>query len=57
MTKELKACPFCGGNGILFGGEAPHHLAFVRCADCDAYTGCYTSTQEAINAWNRRVEA
>lgn len=56
---ELKSCPFCGGKvkrviGIM-------GLNFFRCKECGAvvsFDNDYynTHTNEAIEAWNRRIE-
>lgn len=46
--KELKPCPFCGG-------EAKWQSGVICCSDCGVKTR-YTSSRElAINAWNRRL--
>lgn len=59
---ELKPCPFCGSDdvgcwttsAILPNGKHPH---FVRCDNCWATSNSCCSTEEAIEAWNRRAES
>ena len=53
MNKELKPCPFCGGEvkvSDIFG------RAGVICKDCLAEMRGYLSMteEEVIEAWNRR---
>lgn len=57
--KELKPCPFCGGEGVLqeheFYGYASTYG--VVCFDCGSETRqFYTNEKTAIRAWNRRLE-
>ena len=65
MTIELKQCPFCGGEAdihecadfdsdmlkVVYGG-----MCGVHCTKCNIATLPYPREQEAIEAWNRRVE-
>ena len=57
---ELKPCPFCGGEAKIsaenFGAKY-----FVRCINIKnclvrPFTISYSTEEEAVNAWNRRVE-
>jgi Lar family restriction alleviation protein len=52
---ELKACPFCGGQGSLgqsvMGGKWLDH---VECLGCGAMSLSCHSISEAVQAWNRR---
>lgn len=52
-SKELKPCPFCGGEAALFeqNCDRPWH---VLCY-CGGRVGWFETKQEAIEAWNRRV--
>ena len=62
----LKPCPFCGGkakihNAVEFASETAK-LIFgkrcgVHCTKCSVATMPYDSLDDAIAAWNRRVEA
>lgn len=54
MTKELKPCPFCGGDAYIANPE-PNALWRVICiTDCGA--GNYLSNRTAaIAAWNTRT--
>ena len=51
---ELKPCPFCGGEAMLF---APRHHGAPRevMCDCGARGALSYSKAEAIAAWNRRA--
>ena len=57
--KELKPCPFCGGEAIL--QETGSSWCNVICDKCGAMTKCilnnceYSSKDKAIEAWNRRA--
>ena len=71
MSKcELKPCPFCGGEAMLYHQSSKytdHDGNYVYCFNgCGCRTKlfiCYEGTgkthketeQEAINAWNRRA--
>jgi Lar family restriction alleviation protein len=50
--EELKPCPFCGGNAILYAAGIP----YVRCDNCGTQTTAYQTPDHAITAWNRRVK-
>lgn len=59
MTEERKPCPFCGGKAKVvwmpyIGAEGIGLV--VECNQCWAQTGYYDTREEAIDAWNRRVE-
>lgn len=48
---ELKPCPFCGGEAVLYVGEC----SFVKCHSCDAESFHGELLDEVVSAWNRRV--
>ena len=51
---KLKLCPFCRGEGSIYGIGADGHT--VKCRECLASIGCYHhSPKEAVAAWNRRA--
>jgi len=63
--KELKSCPFCGGEAVLYEIAAHTHKlatfmpdypggAFIECSECTAALSGETK-DEAIREWNRRV--
>lgn len=56
---ELKDCPFCGGKAI-FRKRRPDHImngkSFVCCSVCKNKTGYYDLEEEAVAAWNKRIE-
>lgn len=54
--KELKPCPFCGGEVYIVKGVTGLHMIF--CEDC-GLTASFQNKEgkkEAIKAWNRRVK-
>ena len=58
MGKELKPCPFCGGQAIRLldvDDYTSEEYDAIHCVKCKAKTKYYGSWQEAIEAWNRRV--
>lgn len=54
MNDELKPCPFCGGEAIIDGCDDT--LWIVICKECNASIGYKETKEEAIEAWNRRIE-
>ena len=63
MNKELKPCPFCGGEAVINVIEPHEHVvvnlppypggAFIECTGCAcAMSG--QSEEEVIEAWNTR---
>ena len=52
MVTELKTCPFCGGEAEILGIQC----IWVHCTSCLAETLSFDSEEEAIKAWNRRIE-
>lgn len=53
MSAELKPCPFCGGEAEQ--GYKPNHSYIVYCPNCGIGTGYKNTEEQAIEAWNRRV--
>lgn len=51
MTKELKPCPFCGGNGSYSNAGFGF---IVKCRKCGSKTSIQESGKEAAEAWNSR---
>lgn len=55
---ELLACPLCGGRSIEHGvaklAKGTKWRA-VTCTNCQARTGLYRTSEEAIAAWDRRT--
>ena len=47
---ELKPCPFCGGEAVLYGQV----FYYIVCKSCLAESKGNYSEQAAIEAWNRR---
>lgn len=55
---ELKPCPFCGGEARIrdFTMVDLEPEIDVFCINCGAQTFVYETKDDAIEAWNRRVE-
>ena len=51
-NKELKPCPFCGGEAKIY--EASEEDFRVGCIRCHTWSDYYFTEDEAIKAWNRR---
>lgn len=56
---ELKPCPFCGGKATLVNNQSG--TVYVECTKCFAmgermYDWWGETTEQAIEAWNRRTE-
>ena len=56
MSKEIKPCPFCGGEARDY--QSPQRngepLYFVACIECLAASCCYPTREEALMMWNKR---
>ena len=71
MNKELKPCPFCGGQAIMrktdslgrydsdlwteSTGGVKIDHYIIRCVKCGIHTKPYKTKKGVFNAWNRRV--
>lgn len=53
MNKELKPCPFCGGEKISV--EYLYCRPYIICDKCHGRIPCYNTYPQAVEAWNRRV--
>lgn len=53
-AKELKNCPFCGGDAELHKYEYGTDV-IVNCKGCDIQQGIYWHKDDAIKAWNTRT--
>lgn len=60
MTKrELKPCPFCGGEAKF---ENFGYQVYIKCTKCKATSATflsrvdYCAVDEVAKAWNRRVK-
>ena len=58
MTVYIARCPFCGGDDIR-GSEYEHSYMYTRysyqCEECGAQMASFTSLEEALEKWNKRV--
>ena len=59
MSDKLKPCPFCGGNAHI--EDIMNATWMIVCNECGGSVsfgldGCDATKDEAITAWNRRVE-
>lgn len=52
---NLKPCPFCGGTDIRQHFDYPIHIWSIKCRNCGGKMQRYGSQQQAVTAWNRRV--
>lgn len=50
---ELKPCPFCAGEAVLFERFRP---TWVMCKKCGAKTEARYDAMEVIELWNRMVD-
>ncbi len=51
---ELKQCPFCGGEAVLFENT---DYAYVYCNECGSQTDeSHGTAGAAVAAWNTRAE-
>lgn len=61
MMKELKPCPFCGGEAKVYSVNLFKHEIYVKCETCKSRTLTYKggdfgdTAYLAIQAWNRRA--
>ena len=51
--QELKPCPFCGGEAETY----PYYFNewYIGCSECSCDLGVFDTKEEAIEAWNKRV--
>lgn len=58
MSEELKACPFCGGEGVVHGPiyiESAVRGYGVSCTNCHVQVNALDTVDYAIAAWNLRT--
>ena len=57
--KNLKPCPFCGGEAVIITSWDPYierDSTKVVCKSCRANSGIWIQKQKAIETWNRRID-
>lgn len=54
--EELKKCPFCGGEAKIYKLFDYVSKYRVECMNCDMCSPNQNKSEEAMKAWNRRVE-
>lgn len=56
--EELRPCPFCGDEAVIFSVEEGVYCVSCTSDSCIANvaTQTFSSEEEAIAAWNRRVK-
>ena len=52
--EELKLCPFCGGKALIHTYFDEGYV--IECNHCDAKSAGKESIEEAIEAWNTRLQ-
>lgn len=59
MEKELKPCPFCGGEAHICldidSGIDYETYYFIHCKSCHVTTDSYITKEQAADMWNDRV--
>ena len=53
--EQLLPCPFCGGEAILRGHQAPEYWVACHGMGCKASTEGFGTKSKAIDAWNTRA--
>ena len=63
MNKELKPCPFCGGEVTADNIHFSHNNAtyYLECPNCFVHFGAnhkgdYGSPEEVVDEWNTRYQ-
>lgn len=54
MSKELKPCPFCGGEAKIIENNHYTDIHSVMCKNCFSETDRYHTQEEAMAQWNKR---
>lgn len=53
---ELKPCPFCGSENVIFVNSSVGFGMWVSCNDCETVGPTCQTKEEAERAWNHRYE-
>ena len=57
MSDELKPCPFCGGDAVLYEDRYQYQeSAWIRCTRCGIHTQTLIGKNEVIQQWNTRIQ-
>lgn len=57
MQKELRPCPFCGSEAMIFRTYIlfpKWNEYYVKCLECPAVMSGFNREQDAREAWNKR---
>ena len=54
---QIKACPCCGGPGLLKDVRGRIRRGWVGCPACSLYINWQIDPAGAIKKWNRRTES
>lgn len=57
ISRQLKPCPFCGGEAIIDMDGDWYWNWKVFCHGCGCDIGYYATEAEATEAWNRRTQS
>lgn len=59
MTNNLKPCPFCGSEDVLYSGVEglTRDICSVFCNHCGVTTDFFETKSEAETAWNKRANS
>ena len=54
--EDILNCPFCGGMAVLNLKYGDFNMKVVYCSRCYCMQAPFGTAEEAITAWNSRVE-
>jgi Lar family restriction alleviation protein len=55
LIVALKPCPFCGGYAVV-APVTDGDECYVVCTECYTASDHYPDYEEAVKAWNKRVQ-
>lgn len=56
--QQLRTCPFCGGiaKSRTANRDYDETFYYIKCTRCSAESGAYEYREDAVNAWNVRID-